>query len=70
MLFWLAEALGAQEHRLAAGFDAVLGIPEKGARQCAALRRCIPWTVIERGLNGWQYNRVDRYKIKLASLIG
>lgn len=69
MLFWLAEALDASEHCLAAGFEAVLDIPEKGARQCAALRRCIPWAEIERALNSWQYNQVDRYRIKLSRLI-
>jgi hypothetical protein len=73
MLFWLAEALGAQEHGLTTGFDAVLNTPDtpgKGARQCAALRRCIPWSEIERGLDNWQYIRFDRSKILFARLIG
>lgn len=70
MLFWLAEALGVQEHSLQVGFDAVIGTPEKGARQCAALRRCIPWSEIERVLNNWHYSRFDRSKITLARLIG
>ncbi|MEX3314981.1 hypothetical protein [Sulfitobacter sp. PS-8MA] len=68
MLFWLAEALDAKERCLAAGFEAVLDVPQKGARQCAALRRCIPWTVIENALGNWRYNRIDRCKIKLAHL--
>lgn len=70
MLFWLAEALDAKEHSLSAGFDAVLETPGNGARQCAALRRCIPWPEIERSLINRQYNRVDRCKIKLARFIG
>jgi hypothetical protein len=43
-----------------------LNVPEKGARQCTALRRCIPWNEIERDLNSWQYNHIDQCKIKLA----
>jgi hypothetical protein len=70
MLFWLAEALGAQEHGLKTGFDEVVGISEKGAPQCAALRRCIPWSEIERALDNWQYSRFERSKIMLARLIG
>jgi hypothetical protein len=69
MLFWLAEALGVQEHCLAAGFQAVLDVPEKGARQCAVLRRCISWAEIERGRIGWQYNWADRCRIKFARFI-
>lgn len=67
--FWLAEALDAKERCLAAGIEAVLDVPQKGARQCVAQRRCIPWTVIENALGNWQYNRIDRCNIKLARLI-
>lgn len=66
MLFWLAEALGVPERRLVLGFDAVVAIENKGARQCAAFRRSIPWLEIENRLATWPYGLANKARIRIA----
>ena len=46
-LFWLAEAAGVADERLRAAVAAVEGAGQNNARQCAALRREIPWAMVE-----------------------
>lgn len=70
MLFWLAEACDIARPKLELAFEAVAQVERKGARQCAALRRTIPWSEIERGLNSWRYGWMDRCRIELTRLVG
>lgn len=51
MLFWLAEALGIDEVKLDAAFEAAVFAPKRNASQCAAFRRVISWDMIEPELN-------------------
>jgi len=46
MLLWLAEALGVSEAKIRKASKAVIAAGRNYARQCAALRREIPWQVI------------------------
>lgn len=50
MLFWLAEALGLPDADLERAYCAVMSAQDRGAAQCAALRRVFPWAVIESAL--------------------
>lgn len=47
MLFWLAEAVGVPDAQLDAAFKAVVESKPRGASQCGALRKVIPWDEIE-----------------------
>ena len=46
MLFWLAEALNADAAQLDKAYAAVLDAKPRGAAQCGALRRVLPWADI------------------------
>ena len=63
MLFWLAEALGVEEPRLDVAFTAVTEIDVKGAPQCAALRRALPWDTVEHQLSLWPYGMIAHLRI-------
>lgn len=67
MLFWLAEALEVDSRRLEEAFEVVLDIEAKGAPQCAALRREVPWEVIEHQLSVWPFGMIDRLRIRVAA---
>lgn len=47
MVFWLGEALGVPDARLRAAYAAAKRVRPHHARQTAAIRREIPWRVIE-----------------------
>ena len=49
-LFWLAEAAGVSPSKLQAAVAAVDAVGSNYARQCAALRREIPWSNVEQKL--------------------
>lgn len=49
-LFWLAEAAGVANPKLKAAVAAVTAAGPNLARQCAALRREIPWSEVEASL--------------------
>lgn len=67
MLFWLSEALGANSVQLETAFDAVVRAPRKGASQCAALRKTLPWSEVEKLLKQYKYTAIQRLTIKLWS---
>lgn len=46
-LLWLAEALGEEQDTLHRAVEAIEAAGTKGAAQCGAFRRVIPWTRIE-----------------------
>lgn len=50
MLFWLAEAVEVDPEILKSAFSAVIGSPRRGASQCGALRKIIPWNAIAENL--------------------
>ena len=50
MLFWLAEALALPDAVLDRAYQDIVAAPKRGASQCAALRRIIPWVDIEAAL--------------------
>lgn len=50
MLFWLAEALELPAQQLDRAFADVQAANNRGAAQCGALRRAIPWSDIEAAL--------------------
>ena len=66
MLFWLGEALGMETEKLDVAFDAVTDTDVKGAPQCAALRRELPWEIIENKLTDWPYSWADCLRIRIA----
>lgn len=68
MLFWLSEALSAPEAQLDKAFDAVLKAPSKGASQCAALRRILPWHVVESRLKRKKYTLSEKLQVKVSTL--
>lgn len=47
MLFWLAEAVYVDSDLLEDAFEAVLRAPKRNASQCGALRRVLPWELVE-----------------------
>ena len=47
MLLWLAESLQVERAVLLEVLDAVSNAGQGGARQCAAVRRVIPWSALE-----------------------
>ncbi len=65
MLFWLAEALRAPESQLDKAFNAVLKAPCNGASQCAALRKFLPWQMVEELLIGRDVTLRQRLKLEL-----
>lgn len=46
-LIWLAEALGEEPRVIEAGIDAVRRAGPRGASQCGAFRKVVPWSRIE-----------------------
>ena len=46
-LVWLAEALGEDPAVVRKGIAAIEAAPRRGASQCAAWRRVVPWSRIE-----------------------
>jgi len=69
MLFWLSEALGAPEAQIGRAFDAVVKAPRKGASQCPALRKILPWHVVEELLKEKRYTLAQQLKIKFWSFL-
>lgn len=67
MLFWLAEALGMPTETLDTAYTATIQAPSKGAAQCAALRRVLPWVDIEAALAS---NKPKSWATKAKSLFG
>ena|SRR5664280_3066239 len=47
MLLWLAETAGAPKRQIRVAMQSALSVAPSYARQCAAIRRAIPWEVIE-----------------------
>ena len=63
-----SEALSAPEAQLDKAFDAVLKAPSKGASQCAALRRILPWHVVESRLKRKKYTLSEKLQVKVSTL--
>jgi hypothetical protein len=51
MLLWLAEASGIRKKKILEAKDAALSARPTLASQCASIRKCIPWDVVELSLN-------------------
>lgn len=67
MLFWLCEALGVESGKLDRAFCAVEAARPKGAAQCGALRKEVPWELVEEVIQMHSYSAIARLRIKLAS---
>ena len=66
MLFWLSEALRVDDGMLGRAFAAVIAADPRGASQCAALRRVLPWGTVEAALADWPYSRLQKLRIRAA----
>lgn len=64
MLLWLGEALGVSESILKKASRAAAGVGRNGARQCAAVRKEMPWITIAVAINNSDYylSKEDRKK--------
>lgn len=67
MLFWLSEAIGASDMTLERAFGAVTQADTKGASQCAALRKILPWHDVARALASYNYSRLQRPRIQISA---
>jgi hypothetical protein len=50
MVLWLAEASGIPKEKLVRAMKAALSAPSSRHAQCAAIRKVVPWELIETGL--------------------
>ena len=48
MALWLAEAVGVPDGLLSGAHAAAIAAPANGASQCAAVRKIVPWEIIQR----------------------
>ena len=69
MLFWLSEALGAPDAQLESAFQAVVDAVPRGAPQCAALRRVLPWHRVETLISCYRYSPMHKMRIKAAAFL-
>lgn len=69
MLYWLAEALGLPEADLERAYREVLAAPKRNAPQCAALRRVLPWAMIEDALLRRPYGPIAKLRSAARSWI-
>jgi len=51
-VLWLAEAVGVSKRRVTEAKNAALSAASTLAAQCAAIRRIVPWEIIEQRLTG------------------
>jgi hypothetical protein len=50
MLLWLAEAAGAPNRKIRAAVELALSVAPSYPRQCASIRKALPWSTVEERL--------------------